>query len=161
MKVQTQKTGLPYEEISFTAANGKELQVFGDRLGTGIRGGMYYMYDDIPLYWDAWDVMDYHLETRRLPEFTAQTPFQRISGNGGIVGVSKFTGSFGKSTIERYTIVRADSPMVEYYTIVDWHEDNKMLKVEFPVDILSREATYGMYPHLFIIQAFSFKKKNK
>jgi len=22
------------------------------------------LYDDVPLYWDAWDVMDYHLETR-------------------------------------------------------------------------------------------------
>lgn len=25
------------------------------------------MFDDIPLYWDAWDVMDYHLQTRYLP----------------------------------------------------------------------------------------------
>ena len=23
------------------------------------------MFDDVPLYWDAWDVMDYHLETRK------------------------------------------------------------------------------------------------
>lgn len=22
------------------------------------------LFDDVPLYWDAWDVMDYHLETR-------------------------------------------------------------------------------------------------
>lgn len=21
------------------------------------------MFDDVPLYWDAWDVMDYHLQT--------------------------------------------------------------------------------------------------
>lgn len=25
----------------------------------------FVMFDDIPLYWDAWDVMDYHLETRK------------------------------------------------------------------------------------------------
>lgn len=24
------------------------------------------MYDDEPLYWDAWDVMDYHLETGKV-----------------------------------------------------------------------------------------------
>uniref|UniRef100_A0A0B7AQ48 Glycosyl hydrolase family 38 C-terminal domain-containing protein n=1 Tax=Arion vulgaris TaxID=1028688 RepID=A0A0B7AQ48_9EUPU len=23
----------------------------------------FLLYDDVPLYWDAWDVMDYHLET--------------------------------------------------------------------------------------------------
>ena len=22
------------------------------------------IFDDVPLYWDAWDVMDYHLQTR-------------------------------------------------------------------------------------------------
>ena len=25
----------------------------------------FVMFDDVPLYWDAWDVMDYHLETRK------------------------------------------------------------------------------------------------
>ena len=24
------------------------------------------MFDDIPLFWDAWDVMEYHLETRKV-----------------------------------------------------------------------------------------------
>lgn len=24
----------------------------------------FALFDDVPLYWDAWDVMDYHLETR-------------------------------------------------------------------------------------------------
>ena len=24
----------------------------------------FVIFDDVPLYWDAWDVMDYHLETR-------------------------------------------------------------------------------------------------
>ena len=23
------------------------------------------VYDDVPLFWDAWDIMDYHQETRR------------------------------------------------------------------------------------------------
>ena len=27
-------------------------------------GNQMVMFDDVPLYWDAWDVMDYHLETR-------------------------------------------------------------------------------------------------
>ena len=28
-------------------------------------GNQFVMFDDIPLFWDAWDVMEYHLETRR------------------------------------------------------------------------------------------------
>ena len=27
-------------------------------------GNQFVLFDDIPLYWDAWDVMDYHMETR-------------------------------------------------------------------------------------------------
>ncbi|CAG7721951.1 unnamed protein product [Allacma fusca] len=148
VRLEVPKTGIPYEELYFTGPSGIERKVFGDRLNTGIRGGQFYFYDDVPLYWDAWDVMDYHLETQRLPEYTQTSPFADLTGAGRIVGVSKFTGSFSGSKIERYTIIRADSPMVEYYTIIDWNEDHKMLKVEFPVDILSRDATFEIqYGH--------------
>ena len=27
-------------------------------------GNQFVLFDDIPLFWDAWDVMEYHLETR-------------------------------------------------------------------------------------------------
>ena len=27
-------------------------------------GNNLVMYDDVPLFWDAWDCMDYHLEAR-------------------------------------------------------------------------------------------------
>lgn len=27
-------------------------------------GSQFVIFDDIPLFWDAWDVMEYHLETR-------------------------------------------------------------------------------------------------
>ena len=31
---------------------------------SGCYGNQFVLYNDVPLYWDAWDVMDYHLETR-------------------------------------------------------------------------------------------------
>lgn len=30
----------------------------------GCYANQFVLFDDVPLYWDAWDVMDYHLETR-------------------------------------------------------------------------------------------------
>lgn len=27
---------------------------------------LFVIFDDVPLFWDAWDVMDYHLETREV-----------------------------------------------------------------------------------------------
>ena len=28
-------------------------------------GNQFVLFDDVPLFWDAWDVMEYHLETRQ------------------------------------------------------------------------------------------------
>ena len=29
-------------------------------------GNQFVIFDDIPLFWDAWDVMEYHVETRKV-----------------------------------------------------------------------------------------------
>ena len=98
---------------------------------------LLYVYDDVPLYWDAWDVMDY-LETHKPLNLTMVTD----PTTGGVVGVYRWTGSFGNgSRFEWYTFIRADSPMVEYLLIIYWAENHKFLKAEWPVDVLAREAT--------------------
>lgn len=35
-----------------------------EAIAEGALGNQFVLFDDVPLYWDAWDVMDYHLETR-------------------------------------------------------------------------------------------------
>jgi alpha-mannosidase len=148
VRLTINNTGLPTEALYFTGPSGVEQVVYNDRLNTGTSPAAFYIYDDVPLFWDAWDCMDYHLETRQLPNYDVQPAFQSFAA-GPIVGGAKWTANFGNgSTIVRYAIMRANSPMVEYYVIVDWKESHKFLKVEFPVDILSREATYEIqYGH--------------
>ena len=34
-------------------------------LEAGSMGNQYVIFDDVPLFWDAWDVMEYHVETRQ------------------------------------------------------------------------------------------------
>ncbi|OXA64483.1 alpha-mannosidase 2C1 isoform X2 [Folsomia candida] len=143
-------TRVPTERLFFDGVN--KIPAFNDHLQKGISPGMLYYYDDVPLYWDAWDVMDYHLETRRIPPNLLTTQEVVNFGTGPIVGGYKWGVEFGageeKSTFTRYTIMRADSPLLEYYTIVDWKENRKLLKVEFPVDVLSRDATFEIqYGH--------------
>ena len=50
----------------------------------GSFGNEFVMYDDIPLYWDAWDVMDYHLETGQVVERKA-TDNAREQARGVVV----------------------------------------------------------------------------
>lgn len=40
------------------------LVVFREAISDSCHGNQFVMFDDVPLYWDAWDVMDYHLQTR-------------------------------------------------------------------------------------------------
>lgn len=59
------------------------------------------------------DIADYHLETRRDVDFRDSSGMQLIA-SGNIVGCYKWSATLGKgSTIVRYTIMRADSPMIE------------------------------------------------
>lgn len=41
------------------------LECHKEAIAPGCIGNRFVIFDDIPLYWDAWDVMDYHLETGR------------------------------------------------------------------------------------------------
>lgn len=34
-------------------------------ISCGALANQFVIFDDVPIYWDAWDVMDYHLETRK------------------------------------------------------------------------------------------------
>lgn len=40
-------------------------------------GNQFVIFDDIPLFWDAWDVMDYHLETRYVMHILRKKLFLR------------------------------------------------------------------------------------
>jgi alpha-mannosidase len=88
-------------------------------------------------------MLDTHLETQRLLDFTELEGFTSIS-QGPVVGAYKMTCKFGDrgSSLVRYTILRANSSMLEYYLTVDWKESRKHLKVEFPLNILTRNATF-------------------
>jgi len=49
---------------------------------------------------------------------------------------------FGESRISQVIRLAAGAPFVEFETVVDWHETNRLLKVAFPVDVRSLRATY-------------------
>jgi hypothetical protein len=53
IRVEVPRSGVPYEEIYFKGPSGVEHRVFDDRLRTEIRGGMFYIYDDIPIEYEG------------------------------------------------------------------------------------------------------------
>lgn len=110
----------------------------------GKKANQFVIFDDKPVYWQAWDVEVYHLDTREelASPITSVTEdkFHRVS-------VTTETKISDKSSM-RVTISlsanfnESDYSCVECTADIDWHENMKFLKVEFPVDIRSTEAAY-------------------
>ncbi|KAJ1181489.1 hypothetical protein NDU88_006696 [Pleurodeles waltl] len=114
----------------------------------GCYGNEFVIFDDVPLYWDAWDVMDYHLETRTSIT-TILSPLEIVC-TGGLRGSVKFSVQISnKSLIRQELILDAECPFVRCQTEVDWNESHKFLKVQFPVKVRSTNATYEIqFGHL-------------
>ncbi|KAI9003260.1 alpha-mannosidase 2C1-like protein [Gaertneriomyces semiglobifer] len=102
-------------------------------------GNVFKIFEDIPIFWDAWDVEVYHLEKG----WDASLGKLTVEESGPLRVVLKAEHPItDKSKIIQTIIVHARSPMIEFDTFVDWHENRKFLKVEFPLNIANDFATY-------------------
>jgi alpha-mannosidase len=109
----------------------------------GQKANQYVIFDDKPLYWQAWDVEVYHLDTRK-PLHTVETKV--LEQKPHRVSITTHTKISDKSHID--TVISLSAALsgqpshVEVTSTVKWHETMKFLKVEFPVDIRNTEASY-------------------
>ncbi|XP_071833479.1 alpha-mannosidase 2C1-like isoform X2 [Apostichopus japonicus] len=124
------------------------LDAFLDDTKKGFHGNQFLLYDDIPMFWDAWDIMDYHLETRQPLTKIIKEPEKYESG---ILRQSiKFKLEISsKSSVEQEISLDRGDTVLRFHTTVNWHENHKLLKVEFPFNVHSSEATYEVqFGHL-------------
>ncbi|XP_066524177.1 alpha-mannosidase 2C1 [Hoplias malabaricus] len=124
------------------------VQTNREAISDGCFGNEFVLFDDVPLYWDAWDVMDYHLQTRK--PVANVTQFVEVISSGGLRGSVAFSLRISeKSSIMQEVILDANCPYIKFKTEVDWAEAHKFLKVEFPVQVRNPNATYEIqFGHL-------------
>ena len=113
-------------------------------IAKGGKANQLVIFDDKPLYWQAWDVEVYHLESRKeLPSGVT-----KITENGphrvSVLTETKISDeSWIKTTISLAASKSGSEPSyIEMSSEVEWRENMKFLKVEFPVDIINTEASY-------------------
>uniref|UniRef100_A0A673NDU5 Alpha-mannosidase 2C1 n=1 Tax=Sinocyclocheilus rhinocerous TaxID=307959 RepID=A0A673NDU5_9TELE len=160
---QVTETAEPKDSVSVTMMNGLLkatidqtgrlmslllLQTNRETIFEGCLGNQFTLFDDVPLYWDAWDVMDYHLQTRK-PVIEVIEPAKVVRSGTHQGSVSFSLRISGKSTIRQEIVLDACCPYIKFNTQVDWEESHKFLKVEFPVQVRSPNATYEIqFGHL-------------
>ncbi|MDX6570533.1 MAG: alpha-mannosidase, partial [Gaiellales bacterium] len=105
-------------------------------------GNRLEIYEDKPVEFDAWDIDPFHLETR------ADCPpaeSHRVVTETPLRGEIAFERSIGeRSRMTQVVRLDAGAPRLEFHTTVDWHEEHKLLKTCFPLDVRAPNATYEM-----------------
>lgn len=112
-------------------------------LAKGAKANQFVIFDDKPLYWQAWDVEIYHFESRKelksSKSYAVETGPHRVS----VTTETKISSdSWLKSTISLDATVDDVYSQITVDTEVEWRETMKFLKVEFPVDVMNTEASY-------------------
>lgn len=109
----------------------------------GARAAQLVLYDDKPLYWQAWDVEVYHLDVRQ--ELHAHRTYISERGSARVALTTEIRiseHSWIKTIIRLPAAVDEHPTPLTFDSEIEWREAKKFLKVEFPVDVHNTEAAY-------------------
>ncbi|KAL2867121.1 alpha-mannosidase [Aspergillus lucknowensis] len=112
-------------------------------IAKGGKAGQFVIFDDKPLYWQAWDVEVFHLESRKELHSGRTSIAERDPFRVSVVTETRISeNSWVKTTISLAATTGSQPSYVEFESEVEWREIMKFLKVEFAVDITNTEASY-------------------
>ena len=104
-------------------------------------GNIISLYEDIPNNWDAWDIdffyRDALIETANIDGKILRTQsefYQDIS----------FSYKIGNSILKQTICLNSSSKRLDFNTTVRWKEKFKMLRVHFPINIRSDQASFDI-----------------
>jgi len=110
-------------------------------LPPGQRANVFQAFEDRPLGGDAWDIEIYYNDKR----WTAEPAHSlTIVEAGPLRGGLEIRRLLLNSEIVQHVYLEQGSHRLDFDTQVDWRERHVLLKVAFPVDILSPMATYDI-----------------
>ncbi|MHA0856844.1 alpha-mannosidase [Paenibacillus sp. CMAA1364] len=98
-----------------------------------------HFFHDRPTLWDAWDI-DTRYEEQ--PAGDAELLEMKLLSSGTIQDVLRFRWKLNQSEITQDMILYHHDQRIDFKTKVSWNESHKLLKVGFPVDVVTDKATY-------------------
>ena len=107
----------------------------------------FILYDDVPLFWDGWDVEIYHNEKPLISSSTNPADVASPKVSALSEGVASITVAFAltpKCRITQRIVAASHLAYLTFETQVEWTESHKLLKVHFGANLRhSCQATYG------------------
>ena len=127
-----------------------------DHTGEAWRGlNRLELFDDVPLYWDAWDLEIFHSEKPAVSQYesSVRCPTRIVSFSEDIcelvsgpfvLGTRHISDSRPATSATVHITCRADSACIECHLTVDWAETHKVLKLVNRTSLRSAlHAEYG------------------
>ncbi len=105
------------------------------------KGNLFRMYEDKPANYDNWDIDVYY--TEKSWDVTDLTRMEWIA-LGPVCAVLELERHISRSLIRQKIYFYADSRRIDFETYVDWKEHQHLLKVLFPVDVHTDEASFDI-----------------
>ena len=119
----------------FDKANDREI------VQEGKKANLFRMYEDKPMHYNNWDIDIYYSE--KFWDVTEATKIQWTM-EGAVCAVLEIERPVSRSLIRQKICFYRDTPRIDFETYVDWKDCQHLLKVHFPVDIHTDEASFDV-----------------
>lgn len=110
-----------------------------DVIPNGAEANELQLFDDRPQNWEAWDI-DFNIDEQR--SSIDDVVSISVVETGPVRGTVRVIKKTKRSTITQDISLYRSIPRIDFRTTADWFEKRRLLKVAFPVEVLSRNATY-------------------
>ncbi|RKS80468.1 alpha-mannosidase [Motilibacter peucedani] len=121
-----------------------DLRTGREALAPGSAGNFLQLHPDHPNQWDAWDIDPHY---RRVRSDLTDAVAVEVVGSGPLVGSVRVERRFGSSSVVQVISLAAGSARIDIDNEIDWHEQEKVLKAAFPLDVRaevsSAEVQFG------------------
>lgn len=107
------------------------------------KGNALLSFEDKPMKNDAWDI-DIYYEDKTYPitDLASIEVVERGPIRAAVELVRRVDGR--GSTIKQRICIYRDLPRIDFVTLADWHEQERLLKAAFPVTVNASQATYDI-----------------
>ena len=110
-------------------------------LAIGENGNKLALYEDKPVSWDAWDIDHTYMAQTPLAHESVSVQWQEW---GPLRQTLRFELALSGSKIVQYISLEAGNIRLDFKTEVEWHEEHKMLRTSFPVNVFAQEASFDI-----------------
>ena len=127
-------------------ANGEITRLYDKQAGREVlapnaTGNVLLAFEDRPMNFDAWDIdVFYEDRTEKVEGVESIEVIEQGPLRAGI----EIKRRYRSSQIHQKIYLYRDSKRLDFDTWIDWHEHHILLKVAFPVDVLSTSATFDV-----------------